>query len=82
MRVYVIYDSEGRVVGTQTSEIQRVTTDRGEAEVQMTPVPQEGQTIHEVELPSELDGLEAAELHNALAGYDVRAGEARLVKRG
>jgi hypothetical protein len=90
MRVYVIQDDEGRIVATAPCGSRRVTTTlpgtpraaedaRGhELEVEVTPRPLPGQTLHEVELPSELEHLAEMELHNALLRYRITSGEAKL----
>ena len=48
----------------------------------IVPEPMEGQTIHEVELPAELESIEdGADLMRALSDYRISAGEAKLVRR-
>jgi hypothetical protein len=44
------------------------------------PEPLPGQTVHELELPRELQGLEGVDLHEALMGFRVRTGKAELVQ--
>jgi hypothetical protein len=44
--------------------------------------PLKGQTIHEVELPDELEKVEdASDFLKALSEYRISTGEAKLVKR-
>jgi len=50
-------------------------------EVEVAPEPLEGQSIHEVDLPPELEKLEGAELLDGLRAYRVAVGEAKLVQR-
>jgi hypothetical protein len=46
-----------------------------ELHVEVVPEPLEGQTIHEVELPAELEAIEdGADLMRALSGYRISAG--------
>jgi hypothetical protein len=86
----VIQDSEGKIVGTvpagvqETDQVPRSDEPSEEAgtKVQIRPVPLPGQTVHEVELPRELEDLRGFELHNALIGYEVTAGEPKLAKGG
>jgi hypothetical protein len=94
VRVFLIQDSEGRLVGTAPSGVQEVKTSppgvpvsKGaeeealQVEIESEPLP--GQRVHELELPSELEGLDDAnELLKALSGYRLMAGEAKLVQRG
>jgi hypothetical protein len=50
--------------------------------VEVVPEPLEGQTIHEVELPAELEAIEdGADLMRALSDYRISAGKAKLVRR-
>jgi hypothetical protein len=96
MSLYVIHDSEGRLVGTVPSGVQEVKTSlpgvqivvakEGEEQsgeilqVEIVPEALPGQTVHEVELPQELQGLEGLDLHNALMGFRVKTAEAKLVQ--
>jgi len=41
-----------------------------------------GQSVYELELPSELEGLEGDDLANALLRYRVTSGDPKLVERG
>jgi hypothetical protein len=90
VRVYVIQDSEGKIVGTVPAGVQETDqvpkSDEPSAEagtkIQIRPIPLPGQTVHEVELPRELESLSGFELHNELIGYEVTAGEAKLTKGG
>jgi hypothetical protein len=94
MRVHLIQDSRGRIIGTAPKAVEEVRTtlpgvpiSRKDAEeealqVEVVPEPLEGQTIHEVELPAELASIEeGAELLKALSEYRISVGEARLVRR-
>jgi hypothetical protein len=96
MGLYVIYDSEGRLVATVPSGVQEVKTslpgvhivagkeDKEQSEeilqVEIVPESLPGQTVHEVELPRDLQDLEGLDLHNALMGFRVKRGEAKLVQ--
>jgi hypothetical protein len=87
VRLHLILDSESRIVATVPSGVQETNQlpKRDEpseevAKVEIRPVPLPGQTVHEVELPRELEGLSGVELHNALMGYQVQVGEAKLVQ--
>jgi hypothetical protein len=94
MRVQLIQDSRGRIVGSVPSGSVEVKTtppgvplwekDAEEQSLQVEVVlePLEGQTIHEVELPAELERVEdGADLLKALSEYRVSFGEAKLVRR-
>ena len=94
MRVHLIQDSRGRIIGTTPLGAQEVKTtlpgvpvttkDAVEEalQVELAPEPLKGQTIHEVELPAELAAIEEGdELLKALSDYRISAGEARLVRR-
>lgn len=90
MRVYLIQDSEGKIVGTIPAGVQETDqvpkrdepSEEAGTKVEIRPVPLPGQTVHEVELPRELESLSGLDLQNALIGYEVTAGEARLTKGG
>ena len=94
MRVHLIQDSRGRIIATLPSGAHKVKTtlpgvsvttqDAEEFELQVELIPEllGGQTIHEVELPAELEAIEdGAELMKALSDYRISAGEAKLVRR-
>ena len=93
MRVVLVQDFEGRIVGTAPSGVEEVKTSlpgtpvsereaQEEAlQVEVVPEPLEGQSIHEVDLPPELEKLEGAELLEGLQAYRVAVGEAKLVQR-
>jgi hypothetical protein len=94
MRVHLIQDSRGRIIGTVTSGVEEVRTtlpgvptsmkdaEEETFEVEVVPEPLKGQTIHEVELPPELAAIEDGDdLLKALSEYRISAGEAKLVKR-
>jgi hypothetical protein len=94
MRVQLIQDSRGRIIATIPAGANEfrttlpgvpVTTKDAEEDalqVEVVAEPLEGQTVHEVELPAELEALEeGADLLKALAGYRVSVGEAKLVRR-
>ena len=94
MRVQLIQDSRGRIVGTAPSGPTEVRTtlpgdpvsrkDAKEETLQVEVVlePLKGQTIHEVELPAELAEMsDGAELLTALAEYRISGGEVKLVRR-
>lgn len=90
MRVYLIQDSEGKIVGTIPAGVQETDqvpkrdepSEEAGTKVEIRPVPLPGQTVHEVELPRELESLSGLDLQNELIGYEVTAGEARLTKGG
>jgi hypothetical protein len=90
VRVYLIQDSEGKIVGTIPAGVQETDqvpkrdepSEEAGTKVEIRPVPLPGQTVHEVELPRELESLSGLDLQNALIGYEVTAGEARLTKGG
>jgi hypothetical protein len=93
--VYLVQDAEGRIVGTVNSGVRKTTLSEsgpsnatvppGEdeaAEVAVEAIPLPGQTVHEVDLPSELEHLEGAELLEALMNYEVKVEKKELVLRG
>jgi len=102
MRVHVVQDSEGRIIGTAPSGVEEVKTslpgaplahtrqkegkgaDEDEETLEVTVVVEAmpDQSVHEVDLPSELENLEEADLANVLLRYRVASGEAKLVERG
>ena len=101
MRVHVVQDAEGRIIGTAPSGVEEVKTSlpgnplphtrpqtKGEKaegetlEVTITADPMAGQSVYELELPSELEGLERDDLTNALLRYRVTSGDPKLVERG
>jgi hypothetical protein len=87
MNIYIITDDAGMIVGTLSSTAEAtVHGDQGQDVVKtakLAPARQARRRVHSVELPSELEGLSAAELHEALATYDIEQGgePARLVRR-
>jgi hypothetical protein len=94
MRVHLIQDSRGRIIATTPSGADEVkTTLPGVAvttkdaeeyalQVEVVPEPLKCQTIHEVELPAELEAIEEGpDLVKALSDYRLSAGEAKLVRR-
>jgi hypothetical protein len=94
MRVHLIQDSRGTIIATipaGAAEFRTtlpgvpVTTKDAEEDafqVEVVPEPLKGQTVHEVELPAELEGIEdGAELLKALLDYRIAAGAAKLVRR-
>ena len=94
MRVHLIQDSRGRIIATSPSGADEVKTtlpgvpvttkdaEEHELQVELVPQPLKGQTIHEVELPAELEAIkEGPELLKALADYRISAGEAKLIRR-
>jgi hypothetical protein len=94
MRVHLIQDSRGRIIATLPSGAHEVKTtlpgvpattkdaEEHELHVEVVPEPLEGQTIHEVELPAELEAIEdGADLMRALSDYRISAGKAKLVRR-
>ena len=94
MRVQVVQDSRGRIVGTAPSGPMEVRTtlpgvsvSRKDAEeesfqVEVVLEPLEGQAIYEVDLPAELARIEDGDhLLKALSEYRISDGEARLVQR-
>jgi hypothetical protein len=88
VRVNLILNAEGSIVGTIPSgvqEVNQIPKKDGPSEevtqVEIRVVPQSGQTVHEVELPPELEALSGVELQNAVIGYQIKTEEARLVQR-
>ena len=94
MRVHLLQDSRGRIIATVPSGANEVKTtlpgvpvttkdaEEDALQVELTLEPLKGQTIHEVELPAELEAIEdGAELMKALSAYRISAGEAKLVRR-
>ena len=94
MRVQLVQDPRGRIIGTAPSGPMEVRTtlpgnpvSRKDAEeeslqVEVVLEPLKGQTIHEVELPADLAGIEdGADLLKALSEYRISVGEAKLVRR-
>jgi hypothetical protein len=93
MRSYVICDSSGTVIGTAPIGVEEVRTSlpgaplsKGETEgevfqVRVVPEPLPGQTVYEVELPTELARLEdGAEFQKAISEYRLAPREAMLVR--
>jgi hypothetical protein len=92
VRLYLIFDSRAKLIGTVPSGVQDVKTtlpgvpaipgEQSEEVLQVSvlPRPLPGQTVHEVEVPRELEGLSEVELHEALMSYQVKPGEAELVR--
>jgi hypothetical protein len=99
MRIYLILDSEGNIAGTLGADVQQTRslpqtdellkdvetrhTDEGTVYT-LRPPALRGQTVYEVELPSELeelyrDPMRATELHESLMRYDVVA-EAKITE--
>jgi hypothetical protein len=94
MRVHLIQDSGGRIIATTPSGADEVRTtlpgvpvttkdaEEYTLQVEVVPEPLKGQTIHEVELPAELEAIEEGpDLVRALSDYRLSAGEAKLVRR-
>jgi hypothetical protein len=94
MRVHLIQDSRGRIIATTPSGADEVKTtlpgvavttkdaEEHALQVEVVPEPLKGQTIHEVELPADLEAIEdGPELVKALSDYRLSAGEAKLVRR-
>jgi hypothetical protein len=85
MRMYLIVDESGRILGTVSPEILEIEREPDSEDVMKTEIVPEASTkqrVHEVELPEELEGIESpAELQEALEQYKVEAGEVRLVAR-
>jgi len=94
MRVQLVQDSRGRIVGTAPSGPMEVRTtlpgvpesskdaEQETFQVEVVLEPLKGQTIHEVELPDELEKVEdASDFLKALSEYRISTGEAKLVKR-
>jgi len=88
VRVHVIVDAEGSIVGFVSAGVQRVTgmpqqdgPSEEMTEIEIRPVADPGQTVYEVELPSELEDLNGMELQSSLIGYEVNAEGAELVQR-
>ena len=94
MRVHLIQDSRGRVIAVIPSGAHEVRTtlpgvpvttkdaEEHELQVELVPEPLEGQTIHEVELPAELEAIkDGADLMRALSDYHISAREVKLIRR-
>jgi hypothetical protein len=94
MRVYLICDSRGKVVGTAPVGVQEVKTslpgtgvskeapEEEVLQVHAVPEPLPGQTIHEVDLPPELEALEeGSDFVKAVSEYRIEMAEVRLVRR-
>lgn len=94
MRVQLIQDAGGRIIATVPAGATEfrttlpgvpITTKDAEQDalqVEVVAEPLKGQTVHEVDLPAELEAIEeGADLLKALADYRVSAGEAKLVRR-
>jgi hypothetical protein len=94
MRVHLVQDSRGRIIATAPSGASEVRTtlpgvpvgtknaEEHELQVEVVPEQLKGQTIHEVELPAELEAIEEGpDLVKALSDYRISAGEAKLVRR-
>jgi hypothetical protein len=64
VRLNVIVDREGNILGTAQVGIARLEDGR-ELEIGMVPGP--GQTIHEVDVPDELRELSPEEVHQRVA---------------
>jgi hypothetical protein len=94
MRVHLIQDSRGTIIATTPSGVDEVRTtlpgvpvttkdaEEHALQVEVVPEPLKGQTIHEVELPAELEAIEeGTDLLKALWDYRIVAGETKLVRR-
>lgn len=94
MRVHLIQDSRGRIIAMIPSGASEVRTtlpgvpvttkdaEEQELQVELVPEPLEGQTIHEAELPAELEAIEdGADLMRALSDYRISAREVKLIRR-
>ena len=97
MRVHVICDSKGRIVGTAPSGVHEVRTSRPGApvskrkpleeafQVEVVPEPLPGQKVYELELPRELEAIEdGVEFLEVVSKYRVVEGaktQAKLVRR-
>jgi hypothetical protein len=94
MRVHLIQDSRGRIIATVPSGADEVRTtlpgahattkdaEEHALQVEVVPEPLKGQTIHEVELPAELEAIEEGpDLMKALQDYRISSGEPKLVRR-
>jgi len=92
VRLFLTYDSRGKLIGTVPSGTQETKTnppgvpaasgEQSEEVLQVAILPHAlpGQTVREVEVPRELEGLSEVELHEALMRYRVKPGEAELVQ--
>ena len=94
MRVQLVQDSRGMIIGTAPSgpmevrttlpgvSVSRKDPEEESFQVEVVLEPLKGQTIYEVELPAELARIEDGDkLLKALSGYRISDGEARLVQR-
>jgi hypothetical protein len=87
MRVYLVFDSASSLVAILSADPQQIralprTGDELEQPIDVMPLsprPLRGQTVHEIELPQELEGLSGADLRGELMRYQVKAGESRLI---
>ena len=61
MRLYVIADFAGSIIGT--AHVPAESAEGDDAPTQAAIIPQEGQMLHVVDVPDEVARLPAAELH-------------------
>jgi len=64
MNIVVLLDQDGTILGTMRS----VPTSQPD-QPSIGFAPRTGQTVHEVELPDEIEGLSATDLHLAVKKY-------------
>jgi hypothetical protein len=84
MQMHIVLDELGNVVATlPADEFETVAPGTDErATVQFTPLLVSGQRSAKVELPTELEDLDSpADLHAALAEYELLLGKATLLPR-
>jgi hypothetical protein len=94
MRRSLVQNAEGRLIAVVNSGVWKTTVSEsgpsnaivpsGEddiAELTVGAVPLPGQTVHDVDLPRDLEQLQGAELFEALMRYEVKLGKTELVLR-
>jgi hypothetical protein len=85
MRVFVLTNTSGRILGIVSAEVREVKPDPDSEDtmkVKITFESSPGQMVFEVELPSELETIESpADFQQALEDYRVQTGEAALIHR-
>jgi hypothetical protein len=85
MRIYVLLDSEGRVIGTAPFGAQNIGGEQGAEDSSITlearPIALEGQAVQEIVVPTELEELSPLHLHRAMEGYEIRVGQENPIER-
>jgi hypothetical protein len=70
MKINIIVDSAGSIVGTARAAIPEKGGKAEAPEVEVGIAPPPGQSVHEVEVPDELVQLEGPELLRRLSDFD------------